>query len=398
MRQHRRPYDPYAKYRPYILRWDGSVILSVLPSTLITTIISGIVCLLYEHYKINISVPATLTPVFSIVVGLLLTYRTNTAYDRQYHHVRYDEGRRLWSKMIVAIRGILRHILIDLDPKTPKDLQEQKAAINLLVSFAFSTKHYLREEGTECDDLIPFISNINTTISDFELLAIQEAKVIEKERKEKRNLRSKVFKWIKNKIFKHKEPPPPNFNLPLTITLYLTSYVEEQFTKKNFNSSTAKILHLNLNALIDSLSGFERILGTPIPLAYAIHLSQTVWVYCVSLPFQLVSMIHYVTIPLVLIVSFILFGIETIGEEIENPFGYDDNDLDLDDLCNVIKIEFETITICSRPKIEKWLYDQTHQPSYDDIITDSEPSGISTFDSTSECGDEEHIEEHIDMR
>ncbi|CAG8822993.1 5668_t:CDS:1, partial [Gigaspora rosea] len=42
MRQHRRPYDPYAKYRPYILRWDGSVILSVLPSTLITTIISGI--------------------------------------------------------------------------------------------------------------------------------------------------------------------------------------------------------------------------------------------------------------------------------------------------------------------------------------------------------------------
>ncbi|CAG8707397.1 11062_t:CDS:2 [Gigaspora margarita] len=390
MRQHRRPYDPYAKYRPYILRWDGSVILSVLPSTLITTIISGIVCLLYEHYKINISVPATLTPVFSIVVGLLLTYRTNTAYDRQ--------GRRLWSKMIVAIRGILRHILVDLEPKSPEDLQEQKAAINLLIGFAFSTKHYLREEGTECDDLIPFISNINTTIPDFELLALQEAKVIEKERKEKRNLRSKIFKWIKNKIFKHKEQQPNNFNLPLTITLYLTSYVEEQFAKKNISNSTAKIFHLNLNALIDSLSGFERILRTPIPLAYAIHLSQTVWVYCIGLPFQLVSMIHYVTIPLVLIVSFILFGIETIGEEIENPFGYDDNDLDLDDLCNVIKIEFETITKYSRPKIEKWLYDQTHQPSYDDIIMDSEPSGISTFDSTSECGDEEHIEEHIDMR
>jgi putative membrane protein len=41
------------------------------------------------------------------------------------------------------------------------------------------------------------------------------------------------------------------------------------------------------------------------------------------------------------IMSFTLFGIEEIGREIENPFGYDQNDLQLDSICKTMKRNIE---------------------------------------------------------
>lgn len=44
------------------------------------------------------------------------------------------------------------------------------------------------------------------------------------------------------------------------------------------------------------------------------------------------------------IVSFALFGIEEIGVEIENPFGYDYNDLPLEQICQGIQNNIEEFT------------------------------------------------------
>ena len=68
-------------------------------------------------------------------------------------------------------------------------------------------------------------------------------------------------------------------------------------------------------------------LNTPIPKAYAVHLEHAVWIYLLSLPYQLIKDINWWTIPAVTLASFALLGILGIGDEIENPFGYDYNDL-----------------------------------------------------------------------
>jgi putative membrane protein len=73
-----------------------------------------------------------------------------------------------------------------------------------------------------------------------------------------------------------------------------------------------------VNKIIDALGGCERILKTPIPLAYAIHLKQLLLIYCLLLPFQLVADVNWWTGALVALISFTLFGIEQIGIEIEN--------------------------------------------------------------------------------
>jgi putative membrane protein len=92
-----------------------------------------------------------------------------------------------------------------------------------------------------------------------------------------------------------------------------------------------------LNSMVDALGACERILMTPMPMAYALHLKQLLLLYCLSLPFQMVEGLGWMTGPIVGWLSFMLFGVEEIGIEIENPFGRDPNDLPLDNICNKMK-------------------------------------------------------------
>ena len=96
--------------------------------------------------------------------------------------------------------------------------------------------------------------------------------------------------------------------------------------------------------MVDSLGGCERILKTPIPMAYAIHLKQLLLIYCLTLPFQVVTQLEWWTAIVVMVVSFTLFGIEAIGMEIENPFGRDYNDLPLDTICETMKRNIDDLT------------------------------------------------------
>lgn len=75
-------YDPYVYHKPHGIRWKGSVLPRVLPSTLVVTIVAVIVTVLYEKTDVKLSIDSTFIPILGFVVGLLLTYRTNTAYDR----------------------------------------------------------------------------------------------------------------------------------------------------------------------------------------------------------------------------------------------------------------------------------------------------------------------------
>lgn len=66
-------------------------------------------------------------------------------------------------------------------------------------------------------------------------------------------------------------------------------------------------------------------------------------IYCLLLPFQLVVDVNWWTGVIVALIIFTLFGIEQIGIEIENPFGYDANDLPLDAICNTMLRNIEDL-------------------------------------------------------
>ena len=59
--------------------------------------------------------------------------------------------------------------------------------------------------------------------------------------------------------------------------------------------------------------------------------------YCFTLPFAFVKDFGWATIPATLLTSYILFGVEEIGVEIEDPFGFTTNDLPIQNYCQGIE-------------------------------------------------------------
>lgn len=62
-----------------------------------------------------------------------------------------------------------------------------------------------------------------------------------------------------------KEGEIVSHNIPLEITLYLSSYIAALQKRKVIDVATTNMLVNSLNGLVDSLTGLERILTTPIP-------------------------------------------------------------------------------------------------------------------------------------
>merc|ERR1712118_493187 len=89
----------------------------------------------------------------------------------------------------------------------------------------------------------------------------------------------------------------------------------------------------NIKALGNILSAFERVLNTRITFAYISHLRTAVILYLGALPWFLVSPLRWATIPSVAFLAYVTIGLENLSMEIENPFGYDANDLPMDEFC-----------------------------------------------------------------
>lgn len=275
-----------------VTRIKGSVIPAVLGRVLVCSFLGFLISVLF-YFKLPVN-----TPIFgfvpNIVIGLLLVFRTNTAYER------FWEGRKLWGNLVNTVRNLARQIWVTIDEKEPQDAQEKIATLRLLVAFAVATKLHLRGQ--------PVNSELET------LMSLQR------------------FEKLKTMN-----------NPPLEIAFWIGDYLQKQHDRGCVNSYQLAALYKLLDAMVDVLGGCERILRTPMPLAYAIHLKQLLFIYCLLLPLEVVSKLNWWTGPVVGLVSFMLFGIEEIGLEIENPFGLDANDLPLDAICGTMLRNIEDL-------------------------------------------------------
>lgn len=285
------------KQRPWLrfaFQLRGSVVLSIWPRTLMCGLFGEFISLLYKAGW-PVSLPGLAYVIPNIVLGLMLVFRTNTAYER------FWEGRRLWGTLNNTVRNLARQIWVVVLEKDSRDREDKKAAIRLLVAFAVATKLHLRGEAVN-----------------------EELKVL----------------LPPSRYFKLQAMNNP----PLEVAFWISDYLQQQHQRGCIPLYQLNSMQELLNGMVDSLGGCERILKTPIPLAYAIHLKQLLLLYCLTLPFQLVSELGFWTGPIVLLISFALFGIEEIGIEIENPFGHDANDLPLDTICTTMLRNIEDLT------------------------------------------------------
>ena len=89
---------------------------------------------------IDLGINTAIISVLNLVIGLLLVFRTNTAYDRFY------EGRILWTTLLANVRNLSRYFWVGIKAHNDHDYLLKENACKLLMAFAISVKHYLRQE------------------------------------------------------------------------------------------------------------------------------------------------------------------------------------------------------------------------------------------------------------
>jgi ion channel-forming bestrophin family protein len=291
----------WIKWFQIALQLRGSVVPAVMPKVIFCGVCGvGISVLARWDYITPWTSLGNVIP--SIVLGLLLVFRTNTAYDR------FWEGRKAWGTLVNTARNLTRRIWVFVEEReqpgnglSSADIRLKKAdALRLIVAFAFAMKLHLRKE--------PVTEELQGLVSDRQRQTLAEV------------------------------PNPP-----LQIAFWIEDFLLQQQKQKRLDLFQMTTLNALLDNMVDSLGACERILKTPMPLAYAIHLKQLLLIYCLLLPVQIVGELGLMTGPVVALVAFTLFGIEEIGIEIENPFGRDFNDLPLDDICQTMHHNVEQL-------------------------------------------------------
>ena len=282
-----------------IVRLQGSVFTAVLPWVILCGSYGLTISLLHEAkfilhlVEISKALPNVVVSL-NIILSLLLVFRTNTA------HERFWEARKLWGALVNTVRNLARGIWIVIEEEEPNDRLGKESTLRLVVAFAVAMKLSLRRDPINAE-LEPLMSPLS---------------------------------YCKLENVNH---------APLEIAFWIGDYLQNQYNRSCVNIYQLASLQKMLDDMVDILGGCERILKTPMPLAYAITLKQLVWIYFLLLPFELVGGLGWLTGPILAFISLILLGIDEVGTEIEEPFGHDPNDLPLDLICATILRNLEDL-------------------------------------------------------
>lgn len=211
---------------PFFMRMHGSITpRMIVPLVFIGIWATIITCISKFVYPLVVS--DLLLTVLGFVVGLGISFRTSSAYER------YVDGRKYWGQLSQSSRDLARHLWIHVEERHDKDEQLGKAdllgkvtALNLVVAFAVALKHRLRYEPfAQYEDLEQLVSHLSTFANDAydPNAAIPKRKSFWKESGEYLGLtfaESNPRKLLKRS-------PNKNFgNLPLEILTYLSAYTE----------------------------------------------------------------------------------------------------------------------------------------------------------------------------
>ncbi|KAF8880638.1 Bestrophin, RFP-TM, chloride channel-domain-containing protein [Infundibulicybe gibba] len=360
----------------------------------------SILIIVLNHQGHALSFQPTLLTVIGTVLGFVISYRTTSSFER------YNESRRLWSQIILASRTFARTVWFHVpdhpsagavcsDETKTKLMIEKKTAINLLEVYAVAIKHYLRNENSiyykDLYYLVKFLpgyalpAGIPST-EDLPLLGVEYAH------------HSHFSLEVKEPLY---QPAGRGSGLQLPLSATAPSPRREMFREPAQRHNTTsrgqggaiftpadehKLLpahmpprhHLydmlpfpfSLLAKVFTRSGEQvdeeiaTLLENPttrnIPLEISLYLSS----YISSLQTRKIgdvptiySALKWLTIPSTIIASFIFFGFLAAGDEIENPFGYDRNDLNLEHFThNIIRNELCAITSIPPPDPTQWAF------------------------------------------
>lgn len=241
--------------------------------------------------KEPIPLSPTVFALFGISLAIFHGFCNNAAYDR------FWEGRKLWGALVWHTRNVTRQVMTCHN----LSLQEKQRFVRLVIAFAHSLRHQLRDEDNQnslqrilfADDYQMFHMKPFTAL----LLTQQMGKLL--------------ADWQKdNKI--------------------------NPLQWQSMDKTVGEMAHIQ--------AGCERIYNTPVPFSYFVLLHRTVYLYCFMLPFGLGNIIGWLTPFVVAFIGYTFMALNQIVDEISQPFALSDNNLPLGMMCTTIETQLALLS------------------------------------------------------
>lgn len=270
----------------------GSSLEDTWPRIATMTVIAIGVTYLELHYDIQ-KYTLTTTPftLIGVALGIFLGFRNNASYDR------FWEGRKLWGALVNTSRSLTRqaHTLIYDNSHSEELTLFRRTFVKRMIAFVHAMRHHLR--GTDA------IEEISKFLPPEDLKSVQQAS-----------------------------------HRPLIILQQLGLDLRKARERQWIHELNLPAVDAQLVELSNILGGCERIKNTPIPFTYSVLVHRIVVFYCLFLPFGLIDTVGVLTPVVVFLISHAFFGLDAIGEEIEDPFGILPNNLPLTTISRNIEI------------------------------------------------------------
>jgi putative membrane protein len=119
-------------------------------------------------------------------------------------------------------------------------------------------------------------------------------------------------------------------NPPTAVAFAISAWIERRYKEGQLSAQLVRHMEDQLSNMVDAQGACEKIRKTPMPFVYVVMIKQLMFVYLLTLPFAVGAVSGWWTPVVVAIVSLALFGMEEAGVETEDPFGTDENCLDME--------------------------------------------------------------------
>jgi putative membrane protein len=119
-------------------------------------------------------------------------------------------------------------------------------------------------------------------------------------------------------------------NPPTAVAFAISAWIEREYRAGNLNAQLVRHMEYQLSKMVDAQGACEKIRKTPLPFVYVVMIKQLILVYLLTLPFAVGKECGWWSPVVMAIVSLGLFGMEEAGVETEDPFGTDENCLDME--------------------------------------------------------------------
>ncbi len=269
----------------FILR--GSIVRDIAPKVLaIMALSAGVVALADIH---RIPLPDAGTIPFSIIglaLSVFLGFRNNACYDRWW------EARKHLGDLVVQTRAFAREAGVLLPDETLR-----RRLVHAAIGFTHALTASLRGQDAH----------------------------------------AAARTWLPEPLADRLQSSQ---NLPDAILRAINVDLRDALQSGALSDILYQTLSQRLLALTAIQAACERIRHTPMPFAYALLLHRTAWLFCLLLPFGLASGLGWMTPFIVMVVAYTFFGLDALGDQLEEPFGLQDHGLPLDALARIIEIDF----------------------------------------------------------